>query len=64
MLNNYICTIKDNKTEWKEELRLDDDDYQQSAQNIVDDFNKILRPGETPRILLSVGEIVEDKTYE
>lgn len=57
-----MCTIKDNKREWKEELRLDNDDYQQSAQNIIDNFNKILRPGETPRTLVSIGEIIEEKS--
>ncbi len=60
MLNIYICTIKDNKSEWEEELRLDGDDCQKSAQSIVDDFNKRLRPWETPRILISVGKIVEE----
>lgn len=44
-------------TEWEEELEIDSlEDTKDYAHRVIDNFNATLKPGERPRVLLSVYE--------
>lgn len=56
-----IAEIGDEQKQWEEEFEIDHispQDVKGHIQKIIDNFNKTLRPGELPRKLIKIKEIV------
>ena len=60
MEKRYNVKIKDKHSEWIEDLSLSVENPEDCAKSIINDFNRILRPGETKREFIELIGLLEE----